>query len=201
MRRVTPILLVVATVWLVVASGAIAQAHTVGAASDGPMLTIDRWQVSGTLLPTLARTPASLGRRRLSYASRGPEGRMRDRVSCIADYRNGASLWFTTLGGFPGKRRGCAAPHFMFLADAVFTSSRWSTDRALRVGDHLGRVRGLYPELGDSHRPVYRQLAGRSYWLSSKISPFTEGRVPVLEAIVRRGRVVAFVLTVGAQGE
>jgi len=70
---------------------------------------------------------------------------------------------------------------------------RWRTTKGLRVGQRLGRLRGLYPS-------AIRH--SRSWWLVTAVSPFGDThRYPVLAATVRGGIVRSFALQIGAAGD
>ncbi len=200
-----------AGVWLAAASGLLsagtvdAQAETIVARNSGGalLMRIDGWQVSPPSTPTLAGGLKALGRGRLSSQIRTTRGRVSDPASCIVDYRRRrAVLQFTTLGGIPPGSNGCRAQRRVYLADAVFSGRRWRTDRGLRVGQRVRRLKRLYPHAGSPRAPANPVLGRRSYWLVARISPYGDNqRVPVLEAVVSNGRVRRLVLHVGAQGD
>ncbi len=168
----------------------------------GVFMKISAWQVSFPSHARLAGALEKLGRARLSQKIRTTRGRVRDRASCIADYRRRkASLQFTTLGGLRRGRGGCEARGRVYLSDGIFSARRWRTDRGLRVGQRVSRLRRLYPGVTRVRRPANPRYGRRSYWLVSQISPCCDSRVPVLEAVVAKRRVKRFVLHVGAQGE
>lgn len=173
--------------------------HTPG----GVFMKISAWQVSFPSRARLAGALKKLGRARLSQKIRTTRGRVRDRASCIADYRRRkASLQFTTLGGLRRGEGGCRAKRRVYLSDGIFSGRRWRTDRGLRVSQRVSRLRRLYPGVTRVRRPANPRYGRRSYWLVSKISPYADNRrVPVLEAVVAKRRVKRFVLHVGAQGD
>ena len=68
------------------------------------------------------------------------------------------------------------------------------TQRGLRVGDRVRRLRRLYPKAPRSGA-TYKLITGRNVYGSGR------GRYAVVGARVNGGRVRSFVLDVGAAGE
>ena len=121
----------------------------------------------------------------------------------------GVNAVFTTLGGLPKGGDACSSPASVVVNDAHLSGSRWRTDRGLRIGDPTSRLHSLYPHAThttDYHRAFW-DLPG-DYWtlvattegcLGACRSPTT--KVSRLMARMGGGRVVAFLVPVGAQGE
>lgn len=128
-----------------------------------------------------------------------------------AEWRSlGASAIFTTLGGFAEGEDACSAPASVYVYDVRLTGTRWRTSRGLQVGDSASRLRALYPRakyFKEYRRPEFAR-AGGSYWALLRTTeaclgicetPFVQ--VTRLVAEMEGGRVAAFIVPVGAQGE
>jgi hypothetical protein len=130
----------------------------------------------------------------------------RDPSHALAAWRPlGLVVELSTYGSVPRGKTGCIAPRSIHVHTIRAVDHRWRTLRGLRVGDAVPRLRHLYP----SAKPA-RGLAGwyePGYWLATRrvggyegiggLKPFA----PVLVAETKHGRVSAFVLVVGAEGD
>jgi len=129
-------------------------------------------------------------------------------VATWADRGIWIDLW--TLGALPEGETGCLSPDLIHVSEIRLTGPRWTTALGLHVGDRTTKLRKLYP------KAIYRdrRVNGRrsEYWLVSVHGPCRIGRCsqfeqrygidsPRLTAQVRNGRVVAFWIPVGGQGE
>lgn len=113
---------------------------------------------------------------------------------------------FVTFGGLPAGENGCLSPDLIHVSTLRVNDRRWHTAFGLSVGDSTLRLRQLYPQARYVPRDRYRKWD--EYWLATERGVcFGEcgGRrftvVPRLTADVRRGKVIAFRVPVGAQGE
>jgi hypothetical protein len=101
-----------------------------------------------------------------------------------------------------GANDACS-PGFGRVQSVVIKGSKarpWRTDRGLRLGDSLARLRLLYPATAYHSGGYYPQ----SWWLVVGSSPYGQGcpcPVPVLRAKLTRGRASSFRLWVGAAGD
>jgi hypothetical protein len=94
-------------------------------------------------------------------------------------------VYWTSLGlqlGFASVPHPCRATSLRRAKwyGATLTSARWRTDRGLRVGDSLARVRRLYPRA--------RPRGDGTWTLVARPAPSGEPR-PGLDVRVRNGRV------------
>ena len=71
------------------------------------------------------------------------------------------------------------------------TGTRWSTNKGLRVGASVARLKQLYPKA---------KLHGSMYWLVPRFTQAT-GSYPGLAATVAGGKVSSFQVIYGAGGE
>ena len=110
-----------------------------------------------------------------------------------------------TYGGMPAGETGCTAPDAIHISTLRVSGQQWYTSLGLRVGQPVARLKRLYPR-ATATRPVGRWY-GRGYWLVTHrtvclgVCDTRYVTAPRLVAEVRNGRVSAFVLVVGAQGE
>jgi hypothetical protein len=102
--------------------------------------------------------------------------------------RIGLTLAFVDLSGGSPCRVGA-------LLVATATSTRWRTDRGLRVGDPVARIRALYP--GTRH---FATAPYAGWWLLTRHTCATTGSQPYpgLRARISAQDVSALVVTVAA---
>jgi hypothetical protein len=182
MRR---LLLIAAAAWLLATTAAAvgAATHTIRWA-NGQVTSIGAMKTSGS--PTLTRAIRAFGtpsRTRLS----GQE-------VCIVDW-NGLGLRanFVNLGANPAGRTTCTAGVGK-LQTATIRGTSFQTQRGLKVGDSIARLRQLHPGA---------RLRERSWWLASAPNRFGDAgeRIAIVRANTQAGKVVNFVLWIGAAGE
>jgi hypothetical protein len=111
-----------------------------------------------------------------------------------------------TYGGLSPGRTGCTTPGQIHVHTIRLTDSRWLTSRGVHVGVSVATVKERYP-LARATREIpgwYRS----GYWLVSRDVGGYEGiggtrgsKAPVLVAETLNGRVSAFVLVVGGEGD
>jgi hypothetical protein len=119
----------------------------------------------------------------------------------------GLRIVTATLGGISGGRTACTY-RGMPIATIKVTGRPWKTSLGLRVGDATAKLRRLYPRARYQAQTRGESLPGDSFVL---VTPRTAClgdcgaqrfvNAPRLIAKMHAGRVVAFVLPVGAQGE
>jgi hypothetical protein len=83
------------------------------------------------------------------------------------------------------------SPKTGYFSSAVMTGARWSTNKGLRNGDTLARLKQLYPRA---------RRHDESWWLVPRFTAAT-GSYPGLSAMVSGGRVSSFQVIWGAGGE
>lgn len=112
----------------------------------------------------------------------------------------GLHIELRTYGSPPAGETGCTAPDSIRVAAVTLTDRRWRTTRGLRIGDRAARLKRLYP--------AARVHSPRSRWIVTTVSRCAIGVCPRKYVVVPRligrltgGRVSAFVLPVGAQGD
>ncbi len=100
---------------------------------------------------------------------------------------------FVNLGLTPRGQTTCSAGVGK-LQSATIRGSSFQTQRGLKVGDSTVRLRELHPGA---------RLRERSWWLATAPNPFDEPgeRMAIVRANARGGRVVSFVVWIGAAGE
>ena len=104
--------------------------------------------------------------------------------------------------GYVGSGTPCSEPAEHWIDRITVTGRRWRTRSGLRVGASVATLRKLYPQ-AQRHRgfaPGFWLVAQRQRCVIGDCESKYE-TVPHLVAKVRRGRVSAFVIHVGAQGE
>ena len=111
-----------------------------------------------------------------------------------------------TYGGLPVDEDGCMSPDLIWVSDIRLTGRRWVTSFGLRVGDPTTKLRRLYPQapyLGWERRNEYYLVwrHGRCVFGCSANDLKFGVDYPRLTAQVKNGRVVAFWLPVGGEGE
>jgi hypothetical protein len=150
--------------------------------------------------PTYAGAIAALGR---SSSCRLVGG---DPSHARASWRTlGLIIELRTYGGPAANQNGCIAPRQMKIHTLRVAGRRWSTSRGLHLGDTVGQLRARY----HSAKPA-SPLTGwyaRGYWLVTRRVGGYEGIggfrpfAPLLVAETRDGRITAFVLVIGAEGD
>jgi hypothetical protein len=115
-------------------------------------------------------------------------------------------LW--TYGGMPDGENGCTSRDLIYVSEIRLTNPRWTTALGLRVGDPTTKLRRLYPraqyQYGSARRRSEYYLVSRHTVCIGRCSAYELAHgveAPQLTAQVRNGRVVAFWLPVGGQGE
>jgi hypothetical protein len=89
-----------------------------------------------------------------------------------------------------GGKNPCK-PKTGYFSTAVMSGTRWSTNKGLRVGASVARLKQLYPKA---------KLRGAAYWLVPRFTQAT-GSYPGLAANVAGGKVTSFQVIYGAGGE
>jgi hypothetical protein len=116
----------------------------------------------------------------------------------------GVTVELRTYGSLRTGETGCTALGHIQVDHVRVTSRSWITALGLRVGDSTGKLRHLYPK---ARLRKFGRLP-RAYWLVTRwgscvglcdAPPLTT--LPVLLAEVRGGKVTAFYLHVGAEGD
>jgi hypothetical protein len=111
----------------------------------------------------------------------------------------GFRLKITSLGYIPPGKTFCTAPRRVYIDTAIATGKRWHTTRGLRIGDTAAKLHRLYP-----HARRFREGWGIVQVFSHCGAGICQGEshwVPRLAAVLRNGRVAAFVFPVGAEGD
>ena len=113
-------------------------------------------------------------------------------ITCRVSWRGlGVRMGFYNLGG-----ADACSPRFGRFSHAVVRGLRWRTERGLRVGDPVRRLRALYPNARFRSRVPYAV----GWWLVARTSP-NGGRYPGLLARIRDGRVSALLVRYPAGGD
>jgi hypothetical protein len=150
--------------------------------------------------PTYAGAIAALGRSSSCKRVGGDASHARASWSAL-----GLVIELQTYGGLPAGKTGCTAPRQMKIHTVRVTSRRWTTSRGLHVGDTVSQLKTRY----SAAKPA-KPLAGwyaRGYWLATRRVGGYEGVggfrpfAPVLVAETHDGRVTAFVLVIGGEGD
>ena len=162
-----------------------------GPANDRDVTRLGGWVVRTQAQSTLARaTRRWAGRRAARPARRAWRRRRGARSGCAA--RSTRST--RRRAARPAARRDGSTP-----ARSTLTGD-WATSKGLRIGDPLSRVLAVYPKAA-SVRKLYPGVsfpAGR-WQLEYKV--FFGDRSPLLMAVMRSGKVVAFEASLGRGGE
>lgn len=115
-----------------------------------------------------------------------------------------------TYGGLPEDEDGCVSPDLIYISEIRLTDRRWTTALGLHVGDPTTKLRRLYPK---APYVSAAQAWGRNQyflvWRHERcvigVCSAYEQRhgidVSRLSAQVKNGRVVAFWVPIGGQGE
>jgi hypothetical protein len=131
-------------------------------------------------------TPASL------YAAFGSPSAC-SASTWVANWHSiGLRVRFDSLSAPPPGVDVCSGSTWPSISLMYFTDERWHTDRGLRVGDSLVRLRARYPHA--------RRASGR-WWLQRRFNPCCDSYSDSLSAVVRSRRVVTLVFNVQGQGE
>jgi hypothetical protein len=147
--------------------------------------------------PTLRGAIGALGRPTSCRLLDGPD-------HAVAVWRPvGVAVELRTYGSLRRGQTGCTAPGSIQVDHVRVTGRSWFTSFGLRVGDSTRRLRHLYPH---ARRKTLGRVP-RAYWLVTRWGAcvglcdarFTT--IPVLLAEVRSGKVAAFYLHVGAEGD
>lgn len=141
----------------------------------------------------LSRTPTI--KRVSDVFGRPTSKRLANKVLCVVDWRTlGVRGNFVNLGA-PRRGRTTCSTTVGKLQTAEIRGRRWRTQNGLAVGDSVARLRKLHP---DARRH------GTTWWLATKASQLGgdgSGRIPIVRANVKDGKVTVFVLWIGAAGE
>jgi hypothetical protein len=154
---------------------------------SGAVSQVGAWPMS---MPSLARARRVFGSPSSVSAVSPGFANAPGVADCAATWAPiGLKAVFTTLGIDPGT----CNPAKM-LSVATITSRRWRTWRGLRVGDRTNLILVREPRA---------TFEGGVWQLASVYSPIGSkpGYVPTVVAVPHRGRIAAFRLNVGAQGE
>jgi hypothetical protein len=157
---------------------------------------LDGWRIERD--PTLRGAISALGRPTACRLVHAPD-------HALAVWRPlGVVVELRTYGSLRPGETGCTAPAHIQVDHVRVTSRSWITSLGLRVGDSTRKLRHLYPK-------ARTRKLGRlpsAYWLVTRwgscvglcdAPPLTT--IPVLLAEVRGGKVAAFYLHVGAEGD
>jgi hypothetical protein len=150
--------------------------------------------------PTYAGAIAALGRSSSCQLLGGDASHARASWRAL-----GLVIELRTYGGLPTGKTACSAPRLIKIHTLRMTGRRWSTSRGLHTGDTVGQLRTEYPFA----KPATR-LAGwytNGYWLVTRRVGGYEGIggfrpfAPDLVAETHGGRITAFVLVIGGEGD
>jgi hypothetical protein len=147
--------------------------------------------------PTLRGAIRALGRPTSCRVLDGPD-------HAVAVWRPlGAAVELRTYGSLRDGETGCTAPGHIQVDHVRVTGRGWLTSLGLRVGDSTAKLRHLYPKA----RVKKLGALPRAYWLVTRwgscvgLCDAPRTTIPVLLAEVRGGKVAAFYLHVGAEGD
>lgn len=113
---------------------------------------------------------------------------------CVVDWRSiGLRGYFATIDVTPSHLDICS-PGVGKLQSVTIRETGFQTERGLKVGDSVARMRMLHPDV---------RLRGSRWWLATAAHPYGQPgeRMAIALANTQRGRVVSFVLWVGAAEE
>jgi len=144
---------------------------------DGPLV------VRGDTTAGPLRERGTLAQARKALGPESSSGLDEHRLCRASWAKRGLELSF-----FGGPHRACSGADISRAA--VVTSGRWRTDRGLKPGDSVERLRQLYPN-APFHETTHAKRRG--YWLISYRSGC--GLTPSLVAHVRNARVAALRIT------
>jgi hypothetical protein len=194
MRSLRRSLLLVAAGLVLGAPAADAATRVVGVAgpaNDRDVTRLGGWVVRTQAQSTLARATASMGRP-TRCTSRAPG-------LASASWRPvGLRGSFYTLDSPPGVP-ACRAPGRLYAGSVTLTGD-WATSKGLRIGDPLAQVLALYPKAA-SVRTLYPGFAFPAGRWQLEYKVFFGDRSPLLMAVMRSGKVVAFEASLGRGGE
>jgi hypothetical protein len=133
-----------------------------------------------------------------------------DNHSVFTWLARGITIDAWTYGGMPAGENGCISPDLIHVNTVKLTDRRWTTALGLHVGDPTTKLRRLYPR--SPYVDAKRAWGRNHYYLVWTHGPCVIGVCsayeqrygidkPQLMAQVKQGRVVAFWLPVGGQGE
>lgn len=115
-----------------------------------------------------------------------------------------------TYDGMPSTENGCTSPDLIHVSEIKLADRRWTTALGLHVGDPTTKLRRLYPRSPyvdvrqGARRTEYFLVWRHERCLIGICSAYEQRHgidVPQLTAQIRQGRVIAFWLPVGGQGE
>ena len=115
----------------------------------------------------------------------------------------GVAVELRTYGSLRRGETACTAPGHIQVDHVRVTSRVWLTSLGLRIGDSTQKLRHLYPKA----RLKKLGTLPRAYWLVTRwgacvgLCDAALTTIPVLLAEVRGGKVTAFSLQVGAEGD
>ena len=119
--------------------------------------------------------------------------RLLSNETCVVKWRRlGLRINFVNLGGAPPGLTTCS-DGLGRAQSVVIKGRRFRTWKGLRVGMSREQVLRRHPAA---------EPRGNKWWLRTAVSPFGDGsEYPVLAAVGRAGRIVAFEGWIGAAGE
>jgi hypothetical protein len=163
-----------------------------GAEGDRDVTRLGPWVVRTQRQSTLARARRAFGRP-TRCTSRAPG------LAAASWRAAGLRAVFYTLD-IPPAGPACRAPGRIFAGSVTLTGPSWRTQSGLRVGDRLARVEELYPQ-ADSVRRLYPGVRFPPGRWQLEARTFAGDRSPLLMAVMRSGKVVAFEVALGRGGE
>lgn len=83
------------------------------------------------------------------------------------------ALFYNLAGADPCKRSGFSG----FFLKATMTDRRWQTDKGLRIGDSVARLRRIYPRSRQSGADWILSTSGTGIYTSSSVATSSNGRV------------------------
>lgn len=111
----------------------------------------------------------------------------------------GFRMRVTTLGGLPPGTDYCTAPDHARVDSIVVTGQNWRTALGLRIGDSVQKLRRLYPH-ATWHHSVWSLSTYRTICIGD-CGTREYVTATLLSAVMGKGAVRKFQLSIGAQGE
>jgi hypothetical protein len=130
-----------------------------------------------------------------------------ERAWAVARWRRlGVVAELVSFGALPPHRNACTAPAAMPIAKLRLTGARWRTALGLRLGDGVAALHRRYPRALPTHG--WSGWFNAGWWIVWRrtrcaigVCSSTFVRAPTVVAETRGGRVAAFVVVVGAEGD
>lgn len=157
--------------------------------SSGKVTSVGDFKPSGNL--KLRKAIRAFG----TPSSRKPVGDGRTACKVLWKTR-GLQVTSTNFGRPPAGRTTCQGDHGFVQVIAVrgkAAKGEWRTNRGLRVGSSLKRLKNLYPKARHHRRG--------EWWLITDGLPYGEGPSPILYAQVTKKRVSSISVWVGGAGD